>query len=91
MIRIAQVQLLPRNPVRVRAVRTAAEVAKEAGADVEDGEALEEAVAADEIVRDEKVVSLAIGEDLLDAADAFAAGIDDTPSEEQLQLHLILL
>jgi hypothetical protein len=69
----------------------AAEVAKKADADVVDREALEEAVAADEIVRDEELVAVAVGQHFLDAADALAVDVDDTAAEEQLQLQLSLL
>jgi hypothetical protein len=77
--------------VRIRALGAAAEVAKKADADVVDREALEEAVAADEIVRHEELVAIAIGEHFLDATDALAIDVDDAAAEEQFQLHLSLL
>jgi len=58
---------------------------------VVDREALEEAVAADEVVRDEQLVAGAIGQHLLDAANALAVDVDDAGAKEQFQLHLILL
>jgi hypothetical protein len=77
--------------MRMRALSAAAEVAKETDADVVDRQAFEEAVSADEVVRHEELVAVAIGQHFLDAADALAVDVDDTAAEEQLQLHLILL
>lgn len=91
IFRIAQIQLLPWNPVRVLARGAAAEVAEEADADVEDREAFEETVAADEVVRHEQLVAIAIGEELLDSAYALPVHVDDARPEQQLQLHLSLL
>jgi hypothetical protein len=69
----------------------AAEVAKEADADVQDREAFEETVAADEIVRHEQVVAMAIGQHFLDAADARTVDVDDARAEKQLELYFSLL
>jgi hypothetical protein len=77
--------------MRMRALGAAAEVAKEADADVVDREAFEEAVAADEVMSNEQLVAVAIGEHFLDTADALAVDVDDAAAEEQLQLYLILL
>jgi hypothetical protein len=77
--------------MRLRALGAAAEVAKEADADVVDREALEEAIAADEVVRHEQLISVAVGQYFLDAADTRAVDVDDAHAEEQLQLHFILL
>jgi hypothetical protein len=65
-------------------------VAKETDADVVDRESFEEAVAADQVVRYEQLVPLAIGENFLDSAGVFAIDVDDAAAEEQLQFHLSL-
>jgi hypothetical protein len=77
--------------MRSGALGTAAEIPKEADADVVDREAFEEGVAADEVVRHEQFVAVAVREDFLDAADALAVNVDDAGAEEQFQLHFSLL
>jgi hypothetical protein len=77
--------------MRSGALRPAAEIPKEADADVVDREAFEEGVAADEVVRHEQLVAVAVREDFLDAPDALAVDVDDAGAEEQLQLHFSLL
>jgi hypothetical protein len=77
--------------MRVRALGAGAKVTKDADADVVDRQTFEQTVAADEVVRDEQLVAGAIGKHFLDASDALAIDIDDAGTEEQLQLHLILL
>jgi len=73
-----------------RTHRMSAEVAKKAGADVEDRQSLEESVSADVKLCDQQFVAFALGQNLFDAADANAIGVDHSPAEEQFQLHLIL-
>jgi hypothetical protein len=77
--------------MRMGALGAAAEISKEADADMVDRQAFEEAVAADEVMRHEQLVAVAVGQHFLDAADANAIGVDDARTEEQFQLHLILL
>jgi hypothetical protein len=77
--------------VRSGALRPAAQIPEEADADVVDREAFEEGVAADEVVRHEQFVAVAVGQNLLDAADALAVNVDDAGAEEQFQLHFSLL
>jgi hypothetical protein len=72
----------------MRALGATAEVAKDSYAEVVERETLEQSVAADQEVRYEQFVALAIGEHFLDPADTFAVDVDDAAAEEQLQLHL---
>jgi len=77
--------------MRLRACAAGAEVAEETDADVVDREAFEKGVAADEVVRHEQLVAVAIGQYLLDVADALAVDVDDARAEKQFELHLSLL
>jgi len=75
----------------LRACGAAAEVAKEADADVVDREAFEKGVAADQVVRHEQLVAVTIGQHFLEATYALAVNVDDAPAEQQFELHLSLL
>jgi hypothetical protein len=89
MFSVAQIQLVPRDAVRISALGATAEVTEKADADVVDREAFEERVAADEVVRHEELAAVAVGEHFLDAPDTFAVDVDDSAAEEQLHLYLI--
>ncbi len=91
MLVVAEVERLPWDAVRIRTLGPSAEKTQQTDAEVVDGESLEKSVAADEVFRDEELLSVALGQNFLNAADLHAVCIDHSPAEEQLYFHLIFL
>src|ERR1043165_9361150 len=85
---VAEIELLPRDALRIVHVAARAEEAEEADAEVIAGEPLEEAVRADVVLADDEVVALLHREDLLDAPDFLAIGVVDLAADQQLDVDL---
>src|SRR5205823_10380142 len=75
--RIAEVELLPRDALRIAQVAARAEETQQPDAEVIDGEPLHQSVLPDVVFADHELVALLDAPDLLDLADGLAALVED--------------
>ena len=87
LLRIAEVELLPRDALRIARVPARAEEAQQSDADVIRGEPLHEPARADVVFADDEVAPLLDGQHLLDAPEGAAALVEDFAADEQLDVH----